>query len=79
MQVGFFYVDTLLTLLGLLVLVWNLIYYSQLLVPAVGMILLGMAMMGRSFGIGSEILDLLEHKLRRDAGGSCINPSEKLR
>ena len=72
-----FYVDTLLTLLGLLVLVRNLIYYSQLLVPGVGMTLLGMAMMGRSFGIGAEILDRLEHKLRRDAGSSCIKTSEK--
>lgn len=52
-------------LLGVAGLIYCLVSHTDRWIPCLGTILLGLLVGGYSFGTGSELLDLIEHKLIR--------------
>lgn len=60
-----FFLGILITVIGIVGLVWLLISQSSRLIPQIGLILIGILVCGHSWCEGVELLDRLEHKLLR--------------
>lgn len=61
----YFFLGCLIILLGIITLIYCFVSSTNRWIPCLGMILLGLFVCGQRLWEGSELLDLIEHKLKR--------------